>query len=91
MRLLRVNVRYIIVASLTLLSILLLSCTVLDPRLLAVRSYLTPYSLGGTAQVRLWTPIPEFCPADVYKPCCMSHVSGCGNASCREPPPTLLL
>ena len=90
MRLLRVNVRYIIVASLTLVSILLLSCTVLDPRLLAVRSYLTPYSLGGTAQVRLWTSTPA-CPADVYKPYCMSHVLGCGNASCREPPPTLLL
>ena len=52
MRLLRLDVRYIIVASLTLVSILLLSCTVFDPRLLAVRTYLTPYSSVGTAQVR---------------------------------------
>ena len=53
MRLLRLDVRHIIVAILTLVSILLLLCTVYDPRLLAVRKYLTPYSSGGAAQVRL--------------------------------------
>lgn len=59
MRPLRVDVQTVLVASLGLVTVLLVCCTVLDPRLLAVRNYLTPYKERVLAQVsKQLIPLP---------------------------------
>ena len=51
MRPLRVDVQAVLFASLGLVSLLAVCCTLYDPRLLAVRSYLAPYKDRFLAQV----------------------------------------
>lgn len=51
MRPLRVDVQAVLFASLGLVTLLAVCCTLYDPKLLAVRSYLTPYRDKFLAQV----------------------------------------
>jgi hypothetical protein len=53
MRPLRVDLQAILLASLGLVSVLIVCCTVLDPRFLAVRTYLAPFRDRLLAQVEL--------------------------------------
>lgn len=53
MRPLRVDLQAILLASLGLVSVLTVCCTVLDPRFLAVRTYLAPFRDRLLAQVEL--------------------------------------